>query len=103
MRSAVLQLLSESYSGLNPLLLGLIRWGIVIHGFIDGYSRLITGLRASNNNRGETVLDVFLAATRIYGVPSRLRGDHGVENIIIAAWMEANRGACRGSYIWGRL
>ncbi|KAJ7460386.1 hypothetical protein B0H11DRAFT_2242157 [Mycena galericulata] len=26
---------------------GLIRWGIVIHGFIDGYSRIITGLRAS--------------------------------------------------------
>ncbi|KAJ7228286.1 hypothetical protein GGX14DRAFT_296526, partial [Mycena pura] len=41
---------------------GLIRWGIVIHGFIDGYSRLITGLRASNNNRAETVLELFLDA-----------------------------------------
>ncbi|KAH9907643.1 uncharacterized protein B0H18DRAFT_862262, partial [Fomitopsis serialis] len=41
---------------------GLIRWRIVIHGFIDGYSRLIVGLRASNNNRGSTVLDVFLNA-----------------------------------------
>ncbi|KAJ7922570.1 hypothetical protein B0H13DRAFT_2409610, partial [Mycena leptocephala] len=41
---------------------GLIRWGIVIHGFIDGYSRLITGILASNNNRGQTVLDLFLAA-----------------------------------------
>ena len=81
---------------------GLIRWGIVIHGFIDGYSRLITGLRASDNNMGSTVLDVFLAAARIYGVPSRLRGDHGVENIMTAAWMEAHRGVRRGSYIWGR-
>ncbi|KAJ7939285.1 hypothetical protein B0H13DRAFT_2301047 [Mycena leptocephala] len=35
---------------------GLIRWGIVTHGFIDGYSRLITGLLASNNNRAQTVL-----------------------------------------------
>ncbi|KAJ3891717.1 hypothetical protein C8J55DRAFT_392187, partial [Lentinula edodes] len=43
-------------------LLGLIRWGIVIHGFIDGYSRLITGLRANNNNRGQTVLSLFLSA-----------------------------------------
>ncbi|KAJ3911879.1 hypothetical protein F5877DRAFT_22859, partial [Lentinula edodes] len=41
---------------------GLICWGIVIHGFIDGYSRLITGLRASNNNRGQTVLSLFLSA-----------------------------------------
>ncbi|KAF8184260.1 hypothetical protein K438DRAFT_1594782, partial [Mycena galopus ATCC 62051] len=39
----------------------LIRWRIVIHGFIDGYSRLITGLRASDNNRADTVLDIFLA------------------------------------------
>lgn len=81
---------------------GLIRWGIVIHGFIDGYSRLITGLRASNNNWGETVLDLFLEACRLYGVPSRLRGDHGVENLLVAAWMETHRGLRRGSYIWGR-
>ncbi|KAJ3503359.1 hypothetical protein NLJ89_g8474 [Agrocybe chaxingu] len=79
---------------------GLIRWGIVIHGFIDGYSRLITGLRASNNNYGETVLELFLSAAAVYGVPSRLRGDHGVENILVAAWMEDRRGGHRGSYIW---
>ncbi|KAJ7204245.1 hypothetical protein B0H12DRAFT_997841, partial [Mycena haematopus] len=34
----------------------------VIHGFIDGYSRLITGLRASDNNTAETVLGLFLDA-----------------------------------------
>jgi hypothetical protein len=81
---------------------GLIRWGIVIHGFIDGYSRLITGLQASDNNYGNTVLDIFLNATAQYGVPSRLRGDHGTENILIAAWMEERNGTFRGSYIWGR-
>lgn len=83
-------------------LTGLIRWRIVIHGFIDGYSRLITGLRAHNNNRGETVLQLFLEAAALFGVPSRLRGDHGVENILLAAFMEAFRGLRRGSYIWGR-
>ncbi|KAF7343958.1 hypothetical protein MVEN_01685000 [Mycena venus] len=62
---------------------GLIRWGIIIHGFIDGYSRLITGLRASDNNRAQTVLDVFLAACAEYGVPSRARGDHGTENLSV--------------------
>ena len=81
---------------------GLIRWGIVIHGFIDGYSRLITGLCASDNNRGESVFDLFHHAARVYGVPSRLRGDHGTENIVVATWMEENRGMWRGSYIWGR-
>lgn len=74
----------------------------MIHGFIDGYSRLITGLRASDNNEGRTVLDVFLAAARVYGVPSRLRGDHGAENVLVASWMEEHRGVRRGSYIWGR-
>ena len=81
---------------------GLIRWRVVIHGFIDGYSHLIVGLRASNNNRGSTVLKLFLDAAQVYGVPSRLRGDHGTENIEVATWMEENRGICRGSYIWGR-
>ncbi|KAJ3768270.1 hypothetical protein FB446DRAFT_623393, partial [Lentinula raphanica] len=40
----------------------LIRWGIVIHGFIDGYSRMITALRAADNNRSSTVLSLFLSA-----------------------------------------
>lgn len=82
--------------------IGLIRFGIVIHVFIDGYSRLITALRAHDNNRGETVLSLFIRGSTKYGVPSRLRGDHGVENILVAAWMEENQGTRRGSYIWGR-
>ena len=82
--------------------LGLIRWGIIIHGFIDGYSRLITGLQASSNNTAHTVLTLFLSATAVYGVPSRIRGDHGTENLLVAAWMEERRGERRGSYIWGR-
>lgn len=81
---------------------GLIRWGIVIHGFIDGYSRLITGLRASNNNRSLTVLDLFMGAVAVFAIPSRVRGDHGVENLLVAAYMEEVMGQRRGSYIWGR-
>ena len=90
-------------SQFNFLYIGLIRWGIVIHGFIDGYSRLVTGLRASNNNSASTVLQLFLDACGVYGVPSRLRGDHGSENLLVAAWIEEFRGTLRGSYIWGRL
>ena len=37
----------------------LIRWRIVIHGGIDGYSRLPVYLTASSNNRASTVLIAF--------------------------------------------
>ncbi|KAK7435904.1 hypothetical protein VKT23_019435 [Stygiomarasmius scandens] len=80
----------------------LIRWKILIHGFIDGYSRLITGLHASNNNWAATVLALFLHAIAAYGRPSRLRGDFGGENVDVAAYMEHHNGSSRGSYIWGQ-
>lgn len=81
---------------------GLIRWKIVIHAFIDGFSRLLLGIRASHNNRAETVLQLFEDITTVFGYPSRVRGDHGTENLLVAAKMERVRGEERGSYIWGR-
>jgi len=84
------------------IMTGLIRWKIVFHGFVDGFSRLVTGIRASNNNRAETVFALFQDLIEVHGLPSRIRGDHGVENGIVARYMEIVRGALRGSYIWGR-
>ncbi|QRV95011.1 integrase core domain protein [Ceratobasidium sp. AG-Ba] len=81
---------------------GLIRYKMVIHMFVDGFSRLVTAIQVNNNNRAGTVLELFHAARSIYGTPSRIRGDHGVENIGVAAWMEDNQGHGRGSYIFGR-
>lgn len=80
----------------------LIRWRLVIHGAIDGFSRLITFLRCSNNNRSETVLDGFIDATQEYGIPSRVRTDHGGENVKVWEFMEEHRGFGRGSYIAGQ-
>jgi hypothetical protein len=60
-------------------------------------------LRASDNNFASTVLQLFLDASGVYGIPLRLRGDHGTENLLVAAWIEEFRGTQRGSYIWGRL
>ena len=40
----------------------LIRWSMVIHGCIDGFSRRIMFLKCSNNNLLQTVLDLFLHA-----------------------------------------
>lgn len=75
---------------------------MVIHAFIDGFSRFIVGIQVVNNNRGQTVLTLFESARAQHGTPSRIRGDHGVENILVAAAMEDLRGANRGSYIWGK-
>ena len=82
----------------------LIRWRIVIHGGIDGYSRLITYLRAAPNNLASTVLSAFLQAVREFGLPSRVRTDRGGENIEVIRYMlnHAERGPGRGSAITGR-
>ena len=74
----------------------------MIHAFVDGYSRYVLGIRASNNNRAQTVLQLFEDIAEIHGYPSRVRGDHGTENLLVAARMEEVRGREHGSYIWGR-
>jgi hypothetical protein len=48
------------------------------------------------------VLDLFTHAISLNGLPSRVRGDHGTENVRVADYMEEKRGIGRGSYIWGR-
>lgn len=75
---------------------------IIFHSFVDGCSRLVTGIRAHNNNRADTVLDLFLESVEEHGLPSRVRGDPGTENVLVCQYMEEVRGIGRGSYIWGR-
>ncbi|KAL7279789.1 hypothetical protein ACG7TL_002586 [Trametes sanguinea] len=103
------RIVRRTYSVPGPLSLvhhdgqhGLIHWKLVIHCFIDGYSRHVLGIRVHDNNRASTVLDLFLDCVSTHGTPSRVRGDHGTENLGVAQWMEEQRGAERGSYIWGR-
>lgn len=82
----------------------LIRWRIVIHGAIDGYSRIPVYLSASSNNRSQTVLQQFLGAIEKYGLPSRVRADKGGENVLVSEYMlrHPHRGTGRGSFITGR-
>ncbi|XP_072025022.1 LOW QUALITY PROTEIN: uncharacterized protein [Amphiura filiformis] len=81
----------------------LIRWKMVIHGGIDGYSRFLTFLKVSPNNRMSTVLQHFLleAATEC-GVPSRVRVDKGGEDNDLCNIMDYLRGQGRGSFIRAR-
>ncbi|XP_076125540.1 uncharacterized protein LOC143105433 [Alosa pseudoharengus] len=80
----------------------LIRWRVVVHGGIDGFSRLIVYLTAANNNRAQTVVESFLTAVYHYGIPSRVRSDKGGENILVARFMVTNNGLNRNSHIAGR-
>ena len=79
----------------------LIRWGLVIHGYIDGFSRRITFLRCSiNNNLSQTLLELVLKAIENDGLwPSRIRVDYGVENVQVCDVMLEARGGGRGSQL----
>lgn len=79
----------------------LIRWRLVTHGGIDGYSRLVTFLKSSGNNRATTVYELFLSAVQQHQLPSRVRTDQGRENILVAQHMIERRGAERRSAITG--
>nr|XP_058962207.1 uncharacterized protein LOC131789152 [Pocillopora verrucosa] len=80
----------------------LIRWGFVIHGCMDGFSRRVVFLRCSNNNLSQTVLELFLKAIEKDGLwPSRIRVDYGVENVLVCDAMVEARGEGRGSFIAG--
>lgn len=77
------------------------RWRLVIHGGIDGYSRLVVFLKCSANNLSATVGKLFLEAVETYKWPSRVRTDQGTENVQIARLMVEKRGEGRGSIIQG--
>ena len=79
----------------------LVRWRMVVHGGIDGFSRLIVYLNCSTNNNAQTVLCLFDNAVQCYGLPSRVRSDRGVENYEVGRYMLERRGLDRGSMIVG--
>ena len=79
----------------------IISWRFVIHGCIDGYSRCIIYLVCAQDNLASTALDLFLTGVNDFGLPQRVRGDRGVENVDVARFMLQMRGLSRGSFICG--
>lgn len=79
------------------------RWRLVIHGGVDGYSRIPVYLCCSNNNYASTVLALFQSAVASYGLSSRVRSDKGGENVEVSLFMLSHpaRGIDRGSMITG--
>lgn len=70
----------------------LIRWGMVIHGCIDGCSRNIIYLQLRDNNKSDVVLDAFMEGVSQYQLPLHVSGDFGGENVKVAEYMIRHRG-----------
>ena len=76
----------------------LIRWRIVTHGGVDGYSGMIVYLECSDNNKSATVHRLFLVAVDRFGLPSKVRSNFGGA---VASHMLQRRGTGRSSMITG--
>ena len=63
---------------------------------------MILYLHCCDNNKAETAFAQFSSAVNVYGLPSRVRTDKGMENVQIAWFMLQRRGPDRGSIIAGR-
>lgn len=80
----------------------LIRWNFIIVGGIDGFSRFITFLNCTDNNKSETIFSCFQCAIRNYGLPLRVRSDKRLENKSVAEYKVRTRGPNRGIMITGK-
>ncbi|XP_013384162.1 uncharacterized protein LOC106154373 [Lingula anatina] len=73
-------------------------WGFIIHGGIDGQSRLCVFLKCGTSNKSQVVMEHFMEAVDTYGCPLRVRSDYGTENVEVARYMIETRGPNRGSF-----
>ena len=65
----------------------LIRWRLIIHGAIDGFSRKILYLHCANNNKACTAVEQFSEAVCKLTLPDKVRTDEGSENVDVWRYM----------------
>ena len=74
----------------------------MVHGCVDGFTRIPVFLACSTNNKASTVLACFMNAVAQWGLPSRVRRDRGGENVDVVRYVLERRGTSRGSALVGR-
>lgn len=81
----------------------LSRYGFITFGAIDGYSREIITLKCLTNNRAYTLVKTYTESTnfRQRGIPMRIRGDYGKENLGLMNFINIFRNG-NHHYIAGR-
>ena len=65
----------------------------MVHGCIDGATRVITYHECADNNKAATVLEFFRKNCTDVCIPSRVSRGHGMENVDVARFMIENRGS----------
>ena len=60
-----------------------IRYKFIIHVCIDGTTRLLVYVSCCNN-KADTVLSLFQNGEELWGLPSRVRCDYGMENSYVS-------------------
>ena len=56
----------------------------------DGFARTVVFLKCSDNNRASTVVNLFQESVSRFGLPDRVRTDHGGENVGVWRYMLAS-------------
>ena len=76
----------------------------MVHGAVDGYSRVPVFLHCSNNNHAITVLHLFQEVVSKCGLSSCIRCDKGGENVDVSMFLLTHhlRGPGRGTVIVGK-
>ena len=74
----------------------LIRWRFLVHGCVDGFTRISVFLSCSTNNKASSVLACFMDAVCQWGLPSHVRCDRGGETVDVVQYMLERRAIGRG-------
>ena len=80
----------------------LVHWRFVVHGLIDGFSRMVLHLHVAGSNKADIVLTYFQQAVERYGLPCKVRSDMGGENTLVAQYMVQHPLRGPGSMVTGR-